>query len=92
VLGAGEAGGGALRPHQLGPEQVGAAFQLLAHLATEARHLRGKTRYRKLQSSIEIVSLIQIWICIFLGLPDLHPDPLITSRDLTPDPDPSLFS
>jgi hypothetical protein len=41
VLGAGEAGGGALRPHQLGPEQVGAALQLLAHLAAEARHLRG---------------------------------------------------
>jgi hypothetical protein len=50
VLGAGEAGGGALRPHQLGPEQVGAALQLLAHLAAEARHLRGKTGYRKLQS------------------------------------------
>ena len=42
VLGAGEAGGGALRPHQLGPEQVGAALQLLAHLATETRHLRRK--------------------------------------------------
>jgi hypothetical protein len=42
VLGAGEAGGGALRPHQLGPEQVGAALQLLAHLAAETRHLRGK--------------------------------------------------
>jgi hypothetical protein len=28
---------------------------------------------------------------MFLGLPDAHPDPLVTSKDPAPDPDPSLF-
>ncbi len=61
MLGAGEAGGGALCPHQLGPEQVGAALQLLAHLATETRHLGGNRVYRKLQSCImKIVSLVSL--------------------------------
>ncbi len=34
---------------------------------------------------------LQCRIRIFLGLPDPHPDPLVTSTD-DPDPYPSLFS
>jgi hypothetical protein len=71
VLGAGEAGGGALRPHQLGPEQVGAALQLLAHLATETRHLRGNQVYRKHQSCIAVFRIHDnlVWIRIRGSMP-----------------------
>ncbi len=42
-------------------------------------------------------SVLRIWIRMFLGLPDSHPKPLVTSADPAPDPaldpapDPSII-
>jgi hypothetical protein len=37
-------------------------------------------------------AVFRIRIRMFLGLPDEHPEPLVTSTDPDPAPDPSLFS
>ncbi len=44
----------------------------------------GKKKIRRNRMKIRTFEAV-LWVRIFLGLPDPHPDPLVTSSDLAPD-------